>query len=129
MLNKLLGAITGDAGRVEPRDLGPRFQEALLPGEEVLAAFRTVRDGFALTDWRVMVMDRQGFTGSKAEILSVPYKSIHRFSVEAGGGTDLDEELKIWDRGGAEPLSFSFRRGTGAAMAAQAILAQRLRGH
>jgi len=128
MLNKLLGAITGDAGRVEPRDLGPRFQEALLPGEEVLAAFRTVRDGFALTDWRIVVLDRQGITGSKTEILSIPYKSVYRFSVEAGGTTDLDEELKIWDRGGAEPLAFSFRRGGGAAMAAQALLARQLRG-
>lgn len=127
MLGRLLGAVTGDAGQVEPKDLGPRFLEALLPGEEVLAAFRTVRDGFALTDWRVMVLDRQGVTGSKTVILSLPYKSIHRFSVEAGGTTDLDEELKIWDRAGAEPLSFSFRRGTGAAMAAQRLLAQRLR--
>jgi hypothetical protein len=127
MLGRILGAVTGDAGRVEPSALGPKFLEALLPGEEVLAAFRTVRDGFALTDWRVVVLDRQGITGSKTEILSVPYRSIHRFSVEAGGGTDLDEELKIWDRAGVEPLSFSFRRGTGAAMAAQAVLAQRLR--
>lgn len=127
MLGRILGAVTGDAGRVEPAALGPRFQEALLPGEEVLAAFRTVRDGFALTDWRVMVMDRQGVTGSKTEIVSIPYRSIHRFSVEAGGTMDLDEELKIWDRAGVEPFAFSFRRGSGVAMAAQAILAQRLR--
>ncbi|MDJ0389033.1 PH domain-containing protein [Roseomonas sp. E05] len=128
MLGRLLGAITGDAGQVEPKDLGPRFQEALLPGEEVLAAFRTVRDGFALTDWRIMLLDRQGVTGSKTEVVSVPYKAIYRFSVEAGGTADFDEELKVWDRGGAEPLAFSFRRGTGAAMAAQRVLAERVRG-
>jgi hypothetical protein len=128
VLGRLLGAVTGDAGRVEPADLGPRFQEALLPGEQVLAAFRTVRDGFALTDWRIVVLDRQGMTGSKTEILSVPYRAVTRFSVEAGGTTDLDEELKVWDRAGEAPLSFSFPRGTGAAMAAQSLLAERVRG-
>jgi hypothetical protein len=128
MLGRIMGAITGDAGQVEPKDLGPRFMEALVPGEEVLAAFRTVRDGFALTDWRVVVLNRQGLTGSKTEIVSIPYKSIYRFSVEAGGTTELDEELRIWDRAGAEPLGFSFRRGTGAAMAAQGVLAARMRG-
>ncbi|MFC3127114.1 PH domain-containing protein [Pseudoroseomonas globiformis] len=128
VLGRILGAVTGDAGRVEPADLGPRFAEALLPGEQVLAAFRTVRDGFALTDWRLMVLDRQGITGSKTTILSIPYKSIQRFSVEAGGTTELDEELKVWDRSGADPLEFGFRRGSGAAMAAQALLAERLRG-
>lgn len=127
MLGRLLGAITGDAGQVRPEELGPRFQEALLPEEEVLVAFRTVRDGFALTDWRLLVMDRQGFTGSKTEILSIPYRSIRRFAIEAGGTAELEEELKVWDHGG-EPVTLTFRRGSGAAMAAQAVLAQRLRG-
>lgn len=128
MLGRLLGAITGDAGAVKPEDLGPRFLEALLPGEAVEAAFRTVRDGFAFTDWRVIALDRQGVTGSKTEIISIPYKSVYRFSVEAGGTTDLDEEMKIWDRGGTEPLKLSFRRGSGAAMAAQKLLAAKVRG-
>jgi hypothetical protein len=128
MLGKLLGAVTGDAGRVEPEALGQRFLEALLPGEEVLAAFRTVRDGFALTDWRLMVVDRQGVTGSKTEVVSVPYRSVLRFSVESGGKLELDDDFKVWDRGGEEPWSFSLRRGGGAAMLAQRILAEKLRG-
>ncbi|MBP0444372.1 PH domain-containing protein [Roseomonas sp. SSH11] len=128
MLGKLLGAVTGDAGRIEPEALGERFQEAILPGETVLAAFRTIRDGFALTDWRLVLVDRQGLTGSKTELVSIPYRSILRFSLEAGGTLDMDEELKVWDRAGDAPLSFSFRRGGGAAALAHRILSERVRG-
>ncbi|MBB5692396.1 PH domain-containing protein [Roseomonas sp. GCM10028921] len=128
MLGKLLGAVTGDAGQVAPEALGERFLQALLPDETVLAAFRTVRDGFALTDWRLLIMDRQGVTGSKTAVVSVPYRSVLRFSVETGGTLDLDEELRIWDRAGADPWSFSLRRGGGAAALAQRILSERLRG-
>jgi len=128
MLGKLLGAVTGDAGQVRPEALGDRFTETLLPGETVLAAFRTVRDGFALTDWRLIVVDRQGVTGSKTAVVSIPYRSVLRFSVESGGTLELDDDLKIWDRASESPWSFSLRRGGGAAALAGRILSERLRG-
>ncbi len=128
MLGKLLGAVTGDAGRIEPEALGERFVESLFPGETVLAAFRTVRDGFALTDWRLMLVNRQGVTGSKTEVVRIPYRSVLRFSLETGGTLELDDELKIWDRASDAPWSFSFRRGGGAAAEAHRILSERVRG-
>lgn len=112
----------------DPEALGDRAMAALLPGETVLAAYRTVRDGFALTDWRILVVDRQGLTGSKTEVVSIPYRSVLRFSVETGGTLEMDDELKIWDRAADAPWSLTFRRGGGAAIEAHRLLAERVRG-
>lgn len=58
--------------------------------------FKLVRDTFIFTDKRLILIDIQGLTGSKREYLSIPYKSISRFSIETAGTFDLDAELKIW---------------------------------
>jgi hypothetical protein len=44
----------------------------------------------------LILVDKQGITGSKTEYYSVSYRSITRFSVETSGHFDLDAELKIW---------------------------------
>jgi hypothetical protein len=44
----------------------------------------------------LILVDVQGLCGSKVEYLSLPYKSISRFSLESVGTFDLDAELKIW---------------------------------
>ena len=48
------------------------------------------------TTKRLILVDKQGLTGSKIEYKSISYKSISRFSVETAGRFDLDAELKIW---------------------------------
>ena len=48
-------------------------------------------------------MDKQGLTGRKSEYLSLPYKSISRFSIETAGTFDLDAELKIWISSDPQP--------------------------
>ena len=47
------------------------------------------------TNKRLILIDIQGLTGSKAEYKSLPYKNISRFSLESAGTFDLDAELKI----------------------------------
>ena len=49
--------------------------------------------------------------GSKAEYLSIPYRSIVRFSVETAGTFDMESELKLWLSGTAEPVQKQFKRG------------------
>ena len=43
--------------------------------------------------------------------LSVPYKSITKFSIETAGTFDLDAELKIWVAGSPDPVSQKFSKG------------------
>ena len=58
--------------------------------------FMLFRDVFMFTNKRLILLDKQGMTGRKLEILSLPYKSISRFSLETSGTFDMDAELKIW---------------------------------
>ncbi len=62
------------------------------------------------TNKRLIIVDKQGLTGSKVEYLSIPYKSITRFSKESGGMMDMDADLKIWVTGQAEPISKQFKK-------------------
>ena len=80
------------------------------PGERVEKAYQLFRDAFIFTDKRLVLVDRQGMTGSKSEYHSIPYKSITHFSVETGGAFDLDAELKIWISGNPVPIQKQFNK-------------------
>jgi hypothetical protein len=51
-----------------------------------------IRDTFIFTNKRLILIEKQGITGS--EYKSIAYKSISRFSIETT--FDLEAELKIW---------------------------------
>ena len=64
--------------------------------QEFEMGFKLIRDTFIFTTKRLILIDKQGLTGSKTEYKSISYKSVSRFSVETAGTFDLDAELKIW---------------------------------
>lgn len=92
LLNKLLG----NAGEVDNAKLMADYGHLLLNDEVIELGFNLFRDVFMFTTKRLILIDKQGLTGSKMEIKSMPYKSISRFSLETAGTLDLDAELKIW---------------------------------
>lgn len=92
----LFSALLGNAGTVSQGELQREYGKLLAEGEEIELGFRLIRDTFIFTTKRLILVDKQGLTGSKVEYLSVSYKSISRFSVETAGTFDLDAELKIW---------------------------------
>lgn len=48
---------------------------------------------------RLIVKDKQGITGLKSEIFSLPYKSIIMWSIEnAGKIVDFNSEVVLWTR-------------------------------
>jgi hypothetical protein len=71
-----------------------------------------LRDLFVFTDKRLILIDKQGMTGKKAEYHSIPYKSISHFSVETAGTFDADAELKIYISSSTTPIQREFKRGT-----------------
>ena len=73
---------------------------SLVPGEEAVASFKTVRDSATITNKRLIVRDVQGIFGKKVEVYSVPWKSVDRFSYESAGMVDLDTEVELWTRTG-----------------------------
>lgn len=71
----------------------------LVPGEEVLSSFQSIRDGVVFTSKRIIAINVQGITGKKKDFTSLPYSKIQAFSVESAGVFDLDSELELWFSG------------------------------
>jgi hypothetical protein len=108
----LVNAIFGTASKISPEDIQNEFSPLLVEGEEIVGAFKVVRDLFVFTQCRLILADKQGLTGSKVEYHSIPYKSISQFSVETAGLLDMDAELKIYISSNPIPLKKEFKKGT-----------------
>jgi hypothetical protein len=98
------------ADDLDPEKAATEFQHVLLPGENVVAAFRTIRDSVLLTDLRLVYVNVQGLTGSKIDLQSIPWRSVVRFSIETAGTFDLDADMKIWVSGAAAPIEAKISR-------------------
>lgn len=57
----------------------------LLDDEKALMAFKAGRDSSVFTNLRVITIDVQGLSGRKIEYQSIPYSSIHGWSVTTAG--------------------------------------------
>jgi Bacterial PH domain len=106
----LLDQVLGNASKIDAAEVQDEFARVLAPGEKVEHAYQLIRDYFVFTDKRLVLVDKQGLTGSKVEYHSIPYRSITHFSVETGGHFDLDAELKIWISSTALPVTKKFNR-------------------
>lgn len=67
----------------------------LINGEEIVAAFQTIRDQLLFTNKRVISIDVQGITGKRKSFSSMPYSKVQYFSVQTPGFAELipDSEL------------------------------------
>ncbi|SDW85427.1 PH domain-containing protein [Flavobacterium degerlachei] len=92
----IFSALLGNAGTVSQQQLAKQYEVLLIEGEQIELGFKLIRDTFIFTTKRLILVDKQGITGSKTEYKSISYKSISRFSIETAGTFDLDAELKIW---------------------------------
>ena len=92
----LFSALLGNAGAVDQESLIKEYGKLLIEGESIELGFKLIRDTFIFTSKRLILVEKQGITGSKIEYKSIIYKSISRFSIETAGTFDLEAELKIW---------------------------------
>ena len=97
----------------------------LMEGETLLAAFRHLRDYVAFTNDRVIVVDKQGLTGSKRSYFSVPYGRVIAFVSETKGRLDADSELTLHVQGLAQPVALQFRDND-SAQAVQRLVASKV---
>lgn len=104
----LFNAIMGHASEVSIEKISDEFKPILVNGEHIEKAFKLIRDMFVFTNKRLILVDKQGLTGSKVDYVTIPYASIIKFSKESAGLLDLDAELKIWVRGEALPIKKQF---------------------
>jgi hypothetical protein len=118
----LLSGLLGNAGQIDLAEIEQEFSQIVLPDEELKQAYKLVRDLIVFTDRRLILVDKQGLTGSKKQFMSVPYRSVVRFSAETKGHFDLESELHIWLSGTDSPISRTFNKD-GSILAIQKALA------
>lgn len=124
----LFSGLLGNASQKDTEKVERELADILIPDEQVDMAFSLVRDLIVFTDYRLILVDKQGVTGKKTAYKSYPYRSISRFSVETSGHFDLDAELKIWISSGVEPVeNLQFRSDDSVIAIQQALAAAVLR--
>lgn len=107
----LLSGLMGNASEVDDSDLEKVLANTLIDGEQVEKAYKVIRDMFIFTNKRLILIDKQGMTGSKMVMVSIAYSKITKFSKESAGHFDLDAELKIWIGSDPTPISKEFKSG------------------
>lgn len=104
--------LMGNSSEQNPEDVQAEFNEYLLDDEIVEKSYILLRDLFVFTNKRILVIDKQGFSGKKIEFITIPYKNIRAFSVENAGTFDVEAELKLYVAGMPAPLLKTFDKNT-----------------
>lgn len=99
------------ASETSVADIDQKYGALLLDDEQILAAFKTLRDVVFMTNDRLCLINIQGWTGKKVEVTSIPYRSVVRYSLETAGTFDLDADLRIWIGSMPQPLEIKVARG------------------
>lgn len=81
---------------VDPSKVADRVNPLLVDGEEIVAAFKGIRDSVVFTNKRVIAVNVQGLIGKKVDYTSLPYSKVQAFSVETAGLLDLDGEVDLF---------------------------------
>lgn len=104
----LFDSFMGNASKINKEELAREFSPMLTDNEHIEQAFAVFRDKWVFTNRRLIILNVQGMTGKKREYMSIPYRSIVRYSIETAGTFDLDAELKIWLSGSDIPFEQKF---------------------
>lgn len=122
----LINGLMGNASKVDIAKVSAEIEPLLTSTEQIEHAYMLVRDMVIFTNKRLILVDKQGMTGSKVEYKSIIYRSIAKFSTETSGHFDLDGEIKIWISGQVDPSeTLNFRKGD-ALTDVQRLLAEKV---
>jgi hypothetical protein len=91
----------------EETQIPKEMEDILIEGEKAEIAYKTVRDVAVVTNKRIIIADRQGLTGKKVEIYTIPFKSIIMYSSENGGMLDFNAELELYTKAGNFKLNLN----------------------
>jgi Bacterial PH domain len=124
---RLFQWLGGDQRELDASELNEEFHSTtkiLLDEETVLMAFKGGRDVTLFTNIRIMTIDVQGLIGCKIQYTSIPYRSVHAYSVESAGIWDRDSELNLYTRNrwSLAKVDMDFRSGKTDIMQIQQLL-------
>jgi len=90
---------------IQETQIPSEIHEILVHGESVDIAYKTIRDVAVITNKRIIIADKQGITGKKVEVYTIPFKSIVMYSSENAGTLDFNSEIELWTRAGKFKLN------------------------
>lgn len=78
-------------------DVRNEVSSFLIDGEEIIDAFKTIRDQVVFTNKRIISIDVQGITGKRKSFSTLPYSTIQFFEIQTQGFMEIfpDTELFI----------------------------------
>lgn len=106
--------------QIKPDSVNGEVASLLVNGEEVLSAYKGVRDYVVFTNKRAIAVNVQGVTGKKKDITSLPYSRVQAFSSETSGVLDIDSELQLYFSGLGK-VRFEFTGSSNVVQLSQAI--------
>ena len=68
----------------------------LVDEENIIAAFKGIRDSLVFTNKRIIAINVQGLTGKKTDFTSMPYSKVQTYSIETSGVFDRDCEIELY---------------------------------
>ena len=71
----------------------------LVPKEEIIGVYKSVRDYVVFTNRRFISVNIQGVTGKRRDYTIMPYSKISVFSIETSGVLDIDSEMQLFFSG------------------------------
>ena len=64
--------------RLQEKDICKNVNALLLEGEQIVGAYKTVRDQVVFTSHRIIMVDMQGVTGTRQQLFVLPYRKVLR---------------------------------------------------
>lgn len=93
---------------ISTSEVRPEVSQLLVEEEEIICAFKTIRDQVIFTNNRIFVVNVKGITGKKIAYFSYPYSKIQYYGIETAGFLDIDSELLLTFSNGSV-LQFDFK--------------------
>ena len=84
---------------IDPQSVYKSLEVMLVDGEQIINAFKTIRDKVVVTNKRIITINVQGITGKKVDYTSLPFSKVQAFSIETAGHFDFDCVLELWFTG------------------------------
>ena len=75
----LLSGLMGNASQKNVDKVERDLEDILVPGEQVTLAFSLIRDLIVFTEFRLILVDKQGVTGKKTSYKSLPLFALSLF--------------------------------------------------
>ncbi len=72
------------------------IEQLLTEDENIIDTYSSVRDFVAFTDKRIVAVNKQGMTGTRREMTSMPYSRVTVYSVETAGILGYDSALELY---------------------------------